>query len=548
MPMNKSKKWFVILAVIFSCSLLWALTGTDIYKEISEAVRLYNEVFRQLLVNYVDELDTKELTETTVRDMLRELDPYTVFMTEEEKEPLDVLSKGAYGGVGLRISIRNDTLTVISAIEGTPGMRANILPGDQILKVDTVFTKGLDVEKAARLIRGAIGSKVDLLIRRPGFGEPKVYTLEREKIQVHAVTYSAQLKPGLGYIKLAEFSKGATAEIKSAIENLNQQNQLKSLILDLRSNPGGLLEEALSIAELFTNPGDTLLFTRGRNPSANRVFIAQKKPFVRPEVKLVVLIDGGSASASEIVAGIIQDLDRGLVIGSPSFGKGLVQTIFRINAERSLKITTAKYYIPSGRLIQKSDYLKNPKVVRQGFAGDTLFFSRNHRPLKGAGGIVPDVKVAPNTMPEYVTELWRQNMFFTFAMKYRSQFNQIPKEVDDQIIQQFREYLDNVGFHYYEKKEKDLKNLEKQLQSDSRFANRTALLQQFYAVFDSTRQAEFDANRQFIIQGLSSEFATLQNGLAGRTAADLKYDPVVAAAIAQLQDEVSYRTTLGYNR
>lgn len=540
------KHWKIYVSVILLCSLLLAFTATDVYKDISDAVRLYNEIFKQLIINYADPIDMKALTEGAIRNLLKELDPYTVLMTEEEKEPLDILTRGNYGGVGLRISIRNDTLTVISAIDGSPGMRANILPGDQILKIDTISTKSLDVDKAARLIRGKIGTNVDLLIRRPGGGEPKIYTLRREKIEVQAVTYATVLKPGIGYIKLAEFSRGATEEVKRHIGQFERKGKLGGLILDLRGNHGGLLEEALDLAQIFTQKGDTLLLVRGKAANANRIFIADRTPVLRPEVKLVVLIDGGSASASEIVAGIVQDLDRGMVIGTPSFGKGLVQTVFRISKDYSLKMTTAKYYIPSGRLIQKPDYLKNPQLIQAQDANDTIFYSHNKRRLRGGGGIIPDVTIKPNILPEYVSELWRQNMFFTFATKYRAQYNQIPEEINDEVLNAFRQYLSNVGFQYTEKREKELRELEKQLRSDQRFTDLGVQFQDYYAIFEQSKEAEFQRNKEFIQQGLRAEFATLEKGIAGRVAADLTDDPVVQAAVKYLHDEHEYQTILGF--
>jgi len=248
MKLTQRKSTRIWLAVLASVSLLLALSATDIYKEISDSYKLYNSVYRQILLNYADPIDAVALTETSIRNMTGELDPYTVYMDEEEKEPLDILTKGEYGGVGLRIGMRDDTLTVISPIDGSPGKRANILPGDQILKVDTTSTIGLNINQSTRMIRGPVGTKVELLIRRPGFGEAKKYTLERAKIPVNDVYYADYIQDGIGYIKLAEFSKGASAEVRQAIENLKKNGQLKALMLDLRGHPGGLLEEALAVA------------------------------------------------------------------------------------------------------------------------------------------------------------------------------------------------------------------------------------------------------------------------------------------------------------
>lgn len=534
------------IAVLVSVSLLLAFSATDIYKEISDSYKLYNAVYREILLNYADPIDAAAMTESNIRNMTRELDPYTVLMTEEEKEPLDILSKGEYGGVGLRISLRNDTLTVISPIDGSPGKKANILPGDQILKVDTTSTIGLDLNKSTRMIRGSVGTKVELLIRRPGISDDKVYTLERAKIPVNDVYYADYLRDGIGYIKLAEFSKGASAEVRQAIESLKKRDQLEALLLDLRGNPGGLLEEALAVAELFTQPGDTLLLTRGRNENANHVFLANHKPLLDKSVKVAVLVDGGSASASEIVAGIVQDLDRGIVVGAPSFGKGLVQTVFRIDKEHSIKITTAKYFIPSGRLIQKPDYIKNPKLIADEVPLDSIYYSRNHRQMKSKGGITPDIAVKGESQPEFVTDLWRQNQFYAFAVKYKTENKQIPSAIDDKIVDKFKDYIEHSGFKYTEKTEKKVRDIEKLIADDVRLKNVQVDLKPVYAVFDSLKSEEFNSNRQLIRRSLESQFALLGGGIAGQVKADLKYDQVITEAIRSLGNDEEYKTTLGY--
>ncbi|HPC35420.1 MAG TPA: S41 family peptidase [Candidatus Marinimicrobia bacterium] len=545
MKLSFNKGLKIWITVLVSVSVLLAFTATDIYKTIADSYKLYNAVFRQILLNYADPLDAAALTESNIRNMTRELDPYTVYMTEEEKEPLEILTKGEYGGVGLRISLRNDTLTVISPIEGSPAKKANILPGDQILKVDSVWTTGLDLDKSTRLIRGNVGTKVELLIRRPGTDEGKVYILERAKIPVYDVYYTDYLEKGIGYVRLAEFSKGSTAELRQAINDLKKRDQIESLILDLRGNPGGLLEEALAIAELFTQPGDTLLFTRGQSESSNRVYVASRRPILDESVKIAVLIDGGSASASEIVAGIVQDLDRGIVVGTPSFGKGLVQTVFRVDKEHSIKLTTAKYYIPSGRLIQKPNYIKNPKLIASVIPQDSIFYSRNKRQLKSKGGITPDIIIKNNEQSDFVTELWRQNQFYSFAIKYKTEHNELPEEINDRIITEFKNYIEHSGFQFIEKTEKKIREIDKIIAHDERLKNVKIDLQPVYEVFDSLKEAEFENNRPMIQRGIENQFAMLREGIAGQLKADLKYDKVVSEAIAAVKDDGKYRVKLG---
>lgn len=544
----KKRKNIVFIGIILSITLLFAFGSSDIYKEISHSVRLYNEVYRQLFTNYVDPIKTREFTENSIRQMVKELDPYTVFLTEEEKEPLETLTRGKYGGVGLRISMRKDTLTVIAPMDGSPASRANILPGDQILKVDSVSTIGMDLDKSAKMIRGEIGSRVTLTIRRPGVPGANEYTLIRENINVTDVSYAGMLEDHIGYIRLSGFSKDASEEVAEAIESLQKEDRrMKGLILDLRGNPGGLLTEALAVSELFTNVGDTLLMTRGRTSMANKVFVASQKPVLPDEIKLAVLINQGSASASEIVAGVTQDLDRGIVLGTPSFGKGLVQTVFRIDREHAMKITTAKYYIPSGRLIQKPDYLNNPTLVEQTSSDDTLFYSRNGRRLKGGGGIVPDLEIKGESLSDYTRELWRQNMFYSYAIHYKSVQGEIqtPVVVSDEIVTDFRDFLKADKFDYVQKNEKRLREVERELLKDDHFKELTNPFQSIYAVYDSLKQCEFEQNLDQIRRGLKSELATLAGGLSERIKNDLDSDPVVTKAMEVLLDGTEYRMTLG---
>lgn len=547
--MKRNKRRNILIGILLGATILFAVGNTDIYKEISNSVRLYNEVYRQLFTNYVDPIKTREFTENSIRQMVKELDPYTVFLTEDEKEPLETLTKGEYGGVGLRISMRKDTLTVIAPMDGSPASRANILPGDQILKVDSVSTIGVELDKSAKMIRGKIGSTVTLTIRRPGISGINEYTLTRENINVTDVSYSGMLEDHIAYIRLSGFSKGASQEVRDAIRALQKEDRrMKGLILDLRGNPGGLLTEALAVSELFTNVGDTLLLTKGRTSMANKVFIASEKPALPDDVKLAVLINQGSASASEIVAGVMQDLDRGIVLGAPSFGKGLVQTVFRLDRDHSMKITTAKYYIPSGRLIQKPDYLNNPELVEQNISGDTIFFSRNRRVLKGGGGIAPDIGIKGEPLTDFSRELWRQNMFYSYAIHYKSVHDEIPTPVvvDEKIVEDFRKYLESGEFTYNHKYEKRLKDLEKELLKDEYFENIRNPFQSIYAIYDSVKAGEFDQNLDQIRRGLASELSTLAGGLSERIKNDLNSDPVVEKAVELLLDKTVYQMTLGY--
>jgi carboxyl-terminal processing protease len=546
MRFYQTRYFKAFLVLLLSFTLVLALTSKDIYKDISQSLRLYNDVYKQVIANYVDQIKVGQFTEVGIKEMLKELDPYTTFLVEEEKESLEMMTKGEYGGVGLRISMRSDTLTVVSPIEGSPAKRAGILPGDQIIKIDSISTIGMDLDEAAKMIRGKVGTKVELTIHRSGIAEESVYILVRDQIKVQDVTYSGIIDDGIGYIKLSGFSSGAEEEISEAISKLEQVGDFNSLVLDLRGNSGGLLDEALKISEAFTEPGDTILVTKGRVSNANRVFVSRKKPIISKDMKLVVLIDRGSASASEIVSGVIQDLDRGVVIGTQSFGKGLVQTVYRLDQDHSVKVTTAKYYLPSGRLIQKPDYLKNPELVELDIPEDTIFYSQSRRKLKGGGGIIPDIEVGQPVMSPYIAELWRQNMFYTFVVKYKNENPDITTDIkiDDEVLEEFRNYLNQNHFEYYTKSEKTLRKLEKEMRDKEEYKPLLDEFEKFYTVFDSLKMSEFDSNIDLIKIGIASEIATLLEGLKGRTKVTLKDDPVVQKAIAVLKDDVSYNLTL----
>jgi carboxyl-terminal processing protease len=316
--------------------------------------------------------------------MLSDLDPYTVYLESEDRDNLDMLTHGKYGGVGIKLGKRDDYLTVISPMEDSPAMRAGILSGDIISKIDEEEVKDISLDDAAKLIRGKKGTTVVLTIIRIEKEEPIEFYLTRTDIMVQDVPYAEMINDDIGYIVLTRFSKNAPMEMKNALRSLIDQG-MNNLILDLRNNPGGLLSAAIEILELIFPKGEKLLWTKGRTKESNREFISRKNPLLDSKIKIAVLINEGSASASEIVSGVIQDLDRGIVIGNKSFGKGLVQSVYGIDQKRSLKITTAKYYIPSGRLIQKPDYL-NEKVIKSVAMKDSVFTTKGGRNVEEGGG------------------------------------------------------------------------------------------------------------------------------------------------------------------
>jgi len=557
--MSKNKfyqKWYfkTILFVTLSITLVLALSkkeDKDYYEKTHNSLNLYNKTFKHLLVNYVDKIKPEKLAEVSMDEILNDLDPYTTLLTRKEKKPVEMLSKGKYGGIGVRITMRNDTVTAIAPMDGGPAIRAGIRPGDQILKVDTVSTHGMSLSKVSETIRGKVGTEVKLTIRRPGTEGTTVYILTRAKIEVPKISYSGMLDNNTGYIRLTGFSKGAAKKFASVLKNMSNANPgFSSLVLDLRSNPGGLLSEALGIAEMFIQPGDTLLFTKGRTKQSNRVIRTKRNPIVNPNLKLTVLIDGGSASASEIVAGVIQDYDRGLIIGQRSFGKGLVQRVHKLDDEHSLKITSAKYYVPSGRCVQKPEFIDNPDLIFEEEEEDTVFYTQNGRKVIGGGGIEPDIKVEQEDYKKYRYSafLISKNVFYNFAIKYKTEHDGLPDytEVDEEITKEFKEYLTNQDLNYEYKYEEKLKNIEEKLAEIDEFKELKNPFQKVYDIYREKRLKEFEQNKKIIKRRIMGEFATLKGGTESRVESTLDYDRDIKKALEVLNNNQDYMTILGY--
>ena len=375
---KKLTKFILLIAAI----IIIAATKSDIYRQIRESQGTINNVYRHLITHYVDDIDLEKFTKLSIDNMLSDLDPYTVYLVKDQRKGLDMLTKGKYSGVGIQIGKRDNQLTVISPMENSPAKRAGIVSGDLILKIDGRDTDNLSMDDAAKLIRGRKGTPVILTIDRFGYDEWIDFTLTREDIAVQDVSYSGMIDETTGYIRLVRFSKNSAIEMDKALTNL-LSNNMSSLILDLRDNPGGLLKSAVSILDLFIDKGELLVWTEGKTKQSHRKYFSKNDPIVPRSVQIAVLINRGSASASEIVAGVMQDLDRGVVVGRQSFGKGLVQTIYNLDKDKSLKVTTAKYYIPSGRLIQKPGYLPDELLADSTKSRVVLYVcSKTQTPLR----------------------------------------------------------------------------------------------------------------------------------------------------------------------
>ena len=545
----------------------------DFYDEVSRLNKVLSEVNRK----YVEEVNPTELTDAALNGIRDILDPHTTVFTPKDYEGLKVSMEGKFGGVGITISLRDNILTVISPLSGTPAFRLGIRAGDRIRKIDGKDTKGLSLDDAVSKLRGKIGTDVTVSIEREGVPDLMDFTITRAEIVVHAVPYYGMVSKDVGYIKLATFSDKTTSDVENAIRGLKKQG-MKKLVLDMRYNPGGLLNQAIEISELFLKQGNVIVSTLGRTQRTESR--ARRDGMLGPDVPMVVLVNQGSASAAEIVSGALQDWDRALVIGKTSFGKGSVQTIFPLdNQGNALKLTTAFYYLPFGRCINKPENgIKGLKLMEEESEDDgdkaaadsakkdtvarDTFYTNNGRMMFGGGGITPDVDIELSPMPWVVQVQERMAMYFKFAVKVRPQLDKAGVKVDadwtvpDSLYTQFKDFCMKdtnfmkvksnalVGVDQLEKsivREQNYMGDSAKTVSDSTLAAR---LSDMRKALEAKRDAQFDENKDYIKDGIKRELLTAMVNDSVSTAFSLKRDEQLKEAIKYLSDDALYKKTI----
>lgn len=547
----------------------------DFYDEVSRLNKVLSEVNRK----YVEDVNPTELTDAALNGIRNILDPHTTVFTPKDYEGLKVSMEGKFGGVGITISLRDNILTVISPLSGTPAFRLGIRAGDRIRKIDGKDTKGLSLDDAVSKLRGKIGTDVTVSIEREGVPDLMDFTITRAEIVVHAVPYYGMVSSDIGYIKLATFSDKTTSDVENAIKNLQKQG-MKKLVLDMRYNPGGLLNQAIEISELFLKRGNVIVSTRGRTQKTESH--ARRDGMVNADMPMVVLVNQGSASAAEIVSGALQDWDRALIVGKTSFGKGSVQTIFPLdNQGNALKLTTAFYYLPFGRCINKPENgIKGLKLQEEEYeaeeAGDEAkvdslkqdtvvrdtFYTNNGRMMFGGGGITPDVDIELSPMPWVVQVQERMAMYFKFAVKARPALEKSGAKIDadwvvpDSLFTQFREFCMKdtnfmkiksnalVGVDQLEKsivREQNYMGDSSKTVTDSILAQR---LGEMRKALENNRDAQFDENKEYIKDGIKRELLTAVVNDSVSTAFSLKRDEQLKEAIKYLSDMNLYKKAI----
>ncbi len=417
----------VILSFICVGALLGGLFGQRAQAtadQYSEFLRRYTNVLRIVEKEYVTEVEPKNLVHASIRGMLRTLDPHSNFLARREYTQLQERQKGSYYGLGISVQMIDGNLTVVSPFEGTPAYRLGIRSGDIISKIEGDETRGMGLDDAVKRLRGAKGSSVTISITRVGYEQPLDFTIVRDEIKLRSVPYAFTLQGGFGYLRISDFTETTESELEENLQKLKEEGANR-LILDLRDNPGGLLDQAVSVSNKFLKKGSLIVSTRGRTPGSDQDYLGSRPP-AYADLPMVVVVNHGSASASEIVAGAIQDHDRGLIVGETTFGKGLVQSIYRISEGNGLALTTAKYFTPSGRSIQRDysgsidDYYFAARRDNLPFPKGELKHTSAGREVYGGGGITPDIAISYPRLPNAILKLSSRNVFFDYSALYAS--------------------------------------------------------------------------------------------------------------------------------
>lgn len=499
------KKIFYLF--IIGCLGLVAFKAED-YFEISKNLDIFAEVYKEVNTTYVDEVQPGELIRAAIDGMLKSLDPYTNFYSEAQAEDYRYQTTGTYAGIGSTIRTIGDYVYIDSPVDDFPAFKAGLLPGDKILAVDGVDMKGKTASDVTDYLKGKAGTTFSIKIARLGEGD-LTKSITRETIKIKNVQYYGIIEDNIGYMQLTRFTPDAGKEVRDAVIALKAEGAT-SLVLDLRNNGGGLLHEAINIVNVFVPRGETIVITKGKFQEDNRTYKTLNSP-VDTEIPLVVLINDGSASASEIVSGSLQDLDRAVLIGQNSFGKGLVQTTKRLTYNTSMKITTAKYYIPSGRLIQRLDYGNkvNGKAVAVADSIKKEFKTKNGRNVIDGEGIQPDLNIEEYKYSKLAISLIRNDLIFQFANEYRSKNPQIsgPKiyDVSNETFEDFKSFLKDKEYEYTTNTEKNLDKLIDQAKDDKYYELLKGELTSLKTALESTKKADLDNNNQELKELLEYE-------------------------------------------
>ncbi|NME70112.1 S41 family peptidase [Flammeovirga aprica JL-4] len=553
--MNKRKKFVVFISLSFLTLFFFSFSSNKVsnhYFEIAKNMKIFAQLYQEVNTYYVDDVNPSEMMTTGIEAMLATLDPYTNYIPEDKIEDYRTMTTGEYGGLGVVVGNRNGNITVLLPNEGYPAYEAGLQIGDIIEKVDGEDMKGKGTEEISKYLKGQAGSQVVLTIKRYGKEEPFDVPVKREKIQINNVPYYGMVTDDIGLIQLTDFTRNASQEVGDALSELKDRGAAK-VILDLRGNPGGLLNEAVNIVNLFVPKGSDVVYTKGRIEDWNKTYKAMNAP-LDTEIPMAVLINGGSASAAEIVSGSIQDYDRGVLLGSRSFGKGLVQATRPLDYNSRLKVTVAKYYIPSGRCIQAIDYSHRNEDGEAIVVADSLrekFTTANGREVLDGGGVAPDIKVKPFNFAQISISLILKGLIFDYATKYHHEHESIATardfKISDEEFDAFVAWLKDKDYGYQTKVEVSVEELEESAKADKYYDDIQEEIETLKKKIYHNKESDVIKFKSEIKDVLQAEICKRYYLEAGEIESTFNADVDVIEAVKVLNDTERYQKILTSN-
>ena len=535
-----------IIIILSAICLIAASKSDDDYFEISKNLRIMASVYEKLNSNYVDELLPGKIMKTGINAMLKSLDPYTVYISESEIEDFRFATTGEYGGIGATIKIKEQRVLVMELYENSPATTSDLRVGDQLISIDGITLENLSIDEIGTLLKGAAESEIVLSIVREN--QDIDIKIVRKDIQIPAVSFSKKIAKNIGIIKLTSFTQTSYSEFKKALTAL-QKNDVDKLIIDLRSNGGGLLNEAVKIVNLFIDKGQKVVSTKSRIKEMNRTYITQELPIAK-DMPVVVLVDEMSASASEIVAGSLQDLDRGVVVGNTSFGKGLVQQTKPVSFGGQIKLTVAKYYTPSGRCIQKVDYSEGKKSIAIADSLVKEFKTQNGRTVTDSRGIEPDIMVKSS----YYNSLTEKLLFDDYISDFTNvEIKNIKDSIDpstyvlsEEAYSRFSQFVLDQDVKYTTESYQLLESLKESAVREDRFNENIKIFIDLDSIFSANISRDLKKYKDEISFFIENEIISRTHYQSGRIEASLKYDSCVTKALEVLNADSLYYHILGY--
>ncbi len=542
----KSRKFWIAIVLIAVIGVgSFSFSRDEKNFAIAKNLDIYYTLFRELNMFYVDDINPNKLIKTSIDEMLASLDPYTNYIPEDKIEDFRFMTTGEYAGIGAVISKQNGKVIISEPYEGFPADKSGLKAGDILLEVAGKPTQNMSTKDVSSLLKGPANKPVKIKIKRYGVKKPFTVDVVREKISINAVPYYGMLDENTAYIRLTSFTAKCSEDVKKALLDLKKNNP-KSLVFDLRSNPGGLLMEAVKIVNLFVPKGEEIVSTRGKVKQWDKTYKAMNEP-LDTTIRIAVLTNRGSASASEIVSGALQDLDRGIIVGTRTFGKGLVQTTRDLSYNTKLKVTTAKYYIPSGRCIQALDYSHRNEDGSVGTVPDSLiseFLTKNGRKVYDGGGIIPDIKINSDDLSILSVELITKFKVFDFATKFANENESIPQpedfEITDNIYNQFSTFVTESDFKYESQSKNELEDLIKEAKREKYYGLAKTEFEALKVKLEPNLEKDLKQFKNEISELLKDEIVSRYYYQKGAIRSAINDDKGIKKAIEELNSENKY--------